>query len=51
MIENEAKIIDNYLQYLLVNQIKKEQIVDILDTICILDIDIQRLITNASNKS
>ena len=37
MIENEAKIIDNYLQYLLVNQIKKEQIVDILDTICILD--------------
>ena len=51
MIENEAKIIDNYLQYLLVNQIKKEQIVDILDTICILDIVIQRLITNASNKS
>lgn len=37
MIENEAKIIDNYLQYLSVNQIKKEQIVDILDTICILD--------------
>ena len=37
MIENESKIIDKYLQYLEVNHIDRGQIVDVLDTICILD--------------
>lgn len=37
MIENEAKIIDKYMQYLSVNQIQQNEIADILDTICLLD--------------
>lgn len=37
MIENESKIVDNYLKYLEVNNIDKSEVVDILDTMCLLD--------------